>query len=137
MLFVASSVLELATGLLNRYKWYPWPFSFRQVHFWLAWIIVGSLVIHIGVELPLIHDHWRATRPATALEHEALTSRLGFVCAIVAAAAVLTVTTVGQSIPALGPIDLFAPSRPGLGPEALPGNRTAAEAKWLSNLEVR
>ncbi|MDJ0357286.1 molybdopterin-dependent oxidoreductase [Paenarthrobacter sp. PH39-S1] len=128
-LFVASSVLELGMGLLNVYKWYPWPFSFREVHFWLAWIIVGSLVIHIGVKLPLIHAHWRASRPATAVEHEVLTSRRGFVGAIVAAAAVLTVTTVGQAIPALGPVDLFAPRRPGEGPAALPVNRTAAEAK--------
>ncbi|MCY0904701.1 hypothetical protein [Arthrobacter sp. H14-L1] len=112
-LFVASSVLELGMGLLNIYKWHPWPFSFREVHFWLAWIIVGSLAIHIGVKLPLIHAHWRASRPATVVEHEVLTSRRGFVGAVVAAAAVLTVTTVGQSIPALGSVDLFAPRRPG------------------------
>ncbi|MDQ6754276.1 MAG: molybdopterin-dependent oxidoreductase [Actinomycetota bacterium] len=128
-LFVASSVLELGTGLVNDYKWYPWPFSFRQVHFWLAWIIIGSLVIHIGVKLPLIHAHWRATRPTTTADRDALTSRRGFVGAVIAAAAVLTVTSVGQSVPALGPVDLFAPRRPGDGPNALPVNRTAAEAK--------
>lgn len=58
-LFVASSLVQLATGLVNTYQWYPWPFPFRQVHFALAWVIVGSLAIHIGVKLPVIARWWR------------------------------------------------------------------------------
>lgn len=59
-LFVASSILQLVTGLLNTYQWYPWPFPFRQVHFALSFVIVGSLVVHVGVKLPLIVRYWRA-----------------------------------------------------------------------------
>jgi hypothetical protein len=58
-LFVASSLVQLATGLVNTYQWYPWPFPFRQVHFALAWVIVASLAIHIGVKLPIIVRWWR------------------------------------------------------------------------------
>jgi hypothetical protein len=58
-LFVASSLVQLATGLVNTYQWYPWPFPFRQVHFALAWVIVASLSIHVGVKLPIIARWWR------------------------------------------------------------------------------
>ena len=57
--FVAASILQLVTGLLNTYQWYPWPFPFKQVHWALSFVIVGSLVIHIGVKLPLIARYWR------------------------------------------------------------------------------
>jgi hypothetical protein len=59
-LFVASSVLQLVTGLLNTYQWYPWPFPFKQVHFSLSFVIIGSLAVHIAVKLPLITRYWRA-----------------------------------------------------------------------------
>jgi DMSO/TMAO reductase YedYZ molybdopterin-dependent catalytic subunit len=58
-LFVASSLVQLGTGLVNTYQWYPWPFPFRQVHYALAWVIVASLAIHIGVKLPIIARWWR------------------------------------------------------------------------------
>jgi DMSO/TMAO reductase YedYZ molybdopterin-dependent catalytic subunit len=59
-LFVGASLVEITIGLLNTYQWYPFPFPFKQVHFALAFVIIGSLVIHIGVKLPLIGAHWRA-----------------------------------------------------------------------------
>ena len=58
-LFVASSLVQLAIGLLNTFQWYPWPFSFRRTHFALGWIIVASLAVHIGVKLPVIARWWR------------------------------------------------------------------------------
>lgn len=59
-LFVGASLVEITIGLLNTYQWYPFPFPFKQVHFALAFVIIGSLIIHIGVKLPLIMAHWRA-----------------------------------------------------------------------------
>jgi hypothetical protein len=56
---VASALAEVAIGLLNTYQWYPWHFSFRRVHYGLAWVIVGSLAVHIAVKLPLITRYWR------------------------------------------------------------------------------
>ncbi len=58
-LFVASALVELTIGLLNTFQWYPWPFGFRATHFALAWIIVASLAVHIGVKLPIITRWWR------------------------------------------------------------------------------
>jgi hypothetical protein len=56
--FVAASLVQIATGLVNTYDWYPWPFPFRQAHFALAIVIIGSLVVHIGFKLPLITQYW-------------------------------------------------------------------------------
>jgi hypothetical protein len=63
-LFVGASLVEITIGLLNTYQWYPFPFPFKQVHFALAFVIIGSLLVHIGIKLPLISQHWRADRAA-------------------------------------------------------------------------
>ncbi|MBP2459018.1 molybdopterin-dependent oxidoreductase [Clavibacter michiganensis] len=57
--FVGASLLEVAMGLLNTFQWVPFPFYFRQTHFALAFVVIGSLAIHIGVKLPAIAGHWR------------------------------------------------------------------------------
>ncbi|PPF53871.1 molybdopterin-binding protein [Clavibacter michiganensis] len=57
--FVGASLLEVTIGLLNTFQWVPFPFYFRQTHWALAFVVVGSLAIHIGVKLPAIARHWR------------------------------------------------------------------------------
>ncbi|WP_233197744.1 molybdopterin-dependent oxidoreductase [Cryobacterium sp. Y57] len=57
-LFVGASLVQITMGLLNTFQWYPWPFPFRQVHFALGWALIGLLVIHIGVKLPVITRYW-------------------------------------------------------------------------------
>ena len=61
---VASTGLELLMGLLNTFQWYPWPFDFRTVHVGLAWVVGGSVLLHVAVKLPMIAAHWRAERGA-------------------------------------------------------------------------
>lgn len=56
---VSSALLEPTIGLINTYQWYPWPFPFRQAHFVLAWVIVGSIAVHIAFKLPIIVRFWR------------------------------------------------------------------------------
>src|ERR1700710_23058 len=58
-LFVGASLVEIVIGLLNTYQFYPWPFGFRETHFALSFVIIGSLAIHIGVKLPIITKYWR------------------------------------------------------------------------------
>jgi len=58
-LFVAASLMQIATGLLNTYQWYAlFAFPFRQTHFALSFVIIGSLAIHIAVKLPAITQYW-------------------------------------------------------------------------------
>ncbi|MFJ3383581.1 MULTISPECIES: molybdopterin-dependent oxidoreductase [unclassified Curtobacterium] len=58
--FVSAAIVQVGTGLVNTYQWYPWPFPFRQVHFALSFVLIGSLAIHIGTKLPIIVRYWRA-----------------------------------------------------------------------------
>lgn len=147
-LFVGSSLLQVTTGLINTYKWYPWPFPFRETHYWLAWVIWGSLLLHIAIKLPAISAHWsrRTRRPALANPDATDTtdaaeagvgtggpgpgrwSRRALLTAVTAATGAVVVTTAGQSFAWLAPLNLFAPRRMGTGPQGVPVNRTAADA---------
>ncbi|WP_407915162.1 molybdopterin-dependent oxidoreductase [Kitasatospora sp. NE20-6] len=118
---VAAMLLELFTGLLNTVQWYPWPFPFRQTHFWLGWLATGGLLLHLAAKAPLVAAHRRRTGPAPA-------QRRAFLAGVTASVAVVTLTTAGQTVPWLRALTLFAPRRPDIGPQGLPVNRTAAQA---------
>ena len=133
-LFVASALLQLGTGLINTYKWYPWPFPFRQTHYLLAWVIWGSLLLHIAVKLPAIREHWRS-RPTGRhpgpgpVPAPGRWSRRAFLTGVGATTGALVLTTGGQSLSWLDALNLFAPRKMGTGPQNVPVNRTAEEAK--------
>ncbi|MGW7005935.1 molybdopterin-dependent oxidoreductase [Streptomyces sp. NPDC054933] len=133
---VASVLLELFTGLLDTVQWYPWPFPFRQVHFALAWVAVGSLLLHIAVKAPVIAESWRRVRPASRerLVDPDGPDRRSFVAAVGAAVSAVTLTTVGQSLGPLKGLDLLGPRQPDHGPQHLPVNRTAAAAGITTGL---
>ncbi|WP_406430915.1 molybdopterin-dependent oxidoreductase [Streptomyces sp. NBC_00631] len=126
---VAGAVFELATGLLNTVQWYPWPFSFVPVHYAVAWLVIGALVLHIAVKAPEIRAHWSRRSPGTlALPARDGADRRSLLAAVGAAVGAVTLTTVGQSFTPLKDFILFAPRHPDHGPQALPVNRTAAAA---------
>jgi len=65
-LFVASSIVQIVIGLLNTYQWYAlFPFPFRQTHYALSFVIIGSLAIHIAIKLDVITKHWRKQTAAS------------------------------------------------------------------------
>ncbi|WP_329113650.1 molybdopterin-dependent oxidoreductase [Streptomyces sp. NBC_01465] len=132
-LLVAASVFEVFTGLLNTVQWYPWPFSFVPVHFAVAWVVAGSVLLHVAVKYPLIRAHWRLRSPGTlALPTEDGPDRRSLLRGVTAAVGAVTVVTVGQSFTPLGRLDLLAPRHPDHGPQGLPVNRTAAAARTLA-----
>lgn len=130
---VATSVFQLATGLLNAAQWYPWiTFSFRTTHYALAWVAVGALLIHIAVKLPItravlsadidatIHDRPTATTPGAL-------SRRTLVRTTFAAAGVAVLATAGGTVPWLRRVSVFA-TRTGEGPGGVPINKSAKAA---------
>jgi DMSO/TMAO reductase YedYZ molybdopterin-dependent catalytic subunit len=126
---VAAAVFQLFTGLLNIVQWYPWPFSFVPVHFAVAWLLLGAVVLHVAVKYPEIRAHWSRRSPGT-LELPAANGpdRRSLLTGIAAAVGAVTLTTVGQSLTPLKRFDLLAPRHPDHGPQGLPVNRTAAAA---------
>ncbi|MGW5777503.1 molybdopterin-dependent oxidoreductase [Streptomyces sp. NPDC003863] len=126
---VASAVFEVLTGLLNIVEWYPWPFSFVPVHFAVAWVATGSILLHIAVKAPEIRDHWsRHSAGTEVLPVRDAVDRRSLLLATGGAVGVVTLTTVGQSFTPLKTFDLLAPRHPDHGPQGLPVNRTAAAA---------
>lgn len=126
---VASAVFEVLTGLLNIVEWYPWPFAFVPVHFAVAWVATGSILLHIAVKAPDIRDHWgRRSAGTRALPDEDALDRRSLLLATGGAVGVVTLATVGQSFTPLKAFDLLAPRHPDHGPQGLPVNRTAAAA---------
>ncbi|MEU6213307.1 molybdopterin-dependent oxidoreductase [Streptomyces sp. NPDC047023] len=127
---VAAALFQLFTGLLNTFQWYPWPFSFVPVHYAVAWLLLGALLLHLAVQWPRIRDHFTRRSPGTlALPEADGPDRRRLLLGVTAAVGAVTVTTVGQSVTALGPLDLFAPRSPSHGVQGLPVNRTAAAAR--------
>ncbi|GGR76504.1 molybdopterin-binding protein [Streptomyces humidus] len=126
---VAGALFELSTGLLNTAQWYPWPFSFVPVHYAVAWLVVGALVLHVAVKAPEIRAHWtRRSSGTLALPAQDGPDRRSLLASVGAAVAAVTLTTVGQSFTPLKDLLLFAPRDPDKGPQSLPVNRTAAAA---------
>jgi DMSO/TMAO reductase YedYZ molybdopterin-dependent catalytic subunit len=121
---VSAALFQLVSGILNVARWYaPMPFFFTTAHYWVAWLAIGGLLTHVGVQLPVIRA--ALSRP---VEDGLQLSRRGLLGAVGAAAGVLTVATIGQTVAPLSPVALLAPRRPTTGPQHLPVNKTALAA---------
>jgi DMSO/TMAO reductase YedYZ molybdopterin-dependent catalytic subunit len=127
---VAGGIFMLFSGLANVAHWYPWRFFFPAAHFWAAWITIGALIVHIGAKSAVTAAALRrplddgAPAPGAG---EGLTRR-GFLGAVGAAAGVLTLTTLGQTVRPLARLGLLAPRLPDVGPQGFPVNKTARSA---------
>lgn len=134
---VAAGTFQLLTGLLNTAELYAWTFFFTTVHYAVAWVAIGAIVLHIAVKLPWIRAGLGAplSRPsdAAAPVHESPShpsrapralSRRGVLGLAGGGAALAAVTTVGDKIPLLSPVSAFS-QRSGNGPQDLPVNHSA------------
>lgn len=133
---VASAVFLLVTGTLNVVQWYPWSFSFRPAHEAIAWVAIGSILVHVAVKLPVVREAFGrpddSDDPDDRDDPAAPTGaggpgRRAVLLTALGASAVATVLTVGQSVPWLRRVSVLA-VRDGSGPQGLPVNRTARAA---------
>lgn len=124
LVLVASAIFEVVTGLLNVVQWYPWTFFFPRVHYYVGYVAVGSIALHVAVKAPTIAEALRERRTPDP----AGVDRRGFLLAVGAAVATVTVVTVGQTVRPLDRLALLAPRRPDIGPQGLPVNRPAKGA---------
>ena len=116
---VSSALVQLTTGFLNTLNWYPWPWSFPSTHRYLGYVVIGSILLHIGIKLPdikyglqaklaeadvlteipwdenpLAHSNAGVVAPP---EMPAM-DRRGLFVAVGAASGTIVVTTVGQTV---------------------------------------
>ncbi len=130
LVLISTALLELGTGFLNILGWYPWPWAFIKVHYWLAFIIIGSILLHVAVKLPII-KRGLATPLSEPPEQDAEVggiSRRGVLMATAAGAGVITLGTVGQVITPLQKASVLSVRQPTLGPLGVAINVTAKQA---------
>jgi hypothetical protein len=151
-ILVSSSLVQLFTGFFNALNWYPWSWSFVPVHRFLAYVVIGSVLLHIAIKLPDIkyglktkiaqgdvltekawwqnpHSYSNNDNTHQPPPQPTGISRRGVLTAAGAGIGVVVVTSVGQTITPLQPIGLLAIRQPDKGPQGVPVNRTAEQAK--------
>jgi hypothetical protein len=133
---VTGGIFMVFSGVANIAQWYPWRFSFTAAHYWTAWITIGALVAHVGAKAPIVGRTLRRSRRRPALaeadpvlgtsaegRHDGLTRR-GFLLTVAGASGLLTLTTIGQTLPGFRRLALLAPR----DPADRPVNRSARNA---------
>ena len=123
-LLVAAAVFQLVSGTVNITQWYPWDFSFRATHYAVAWVLIGSLAIHIAVKLPCVRDAYSGG--LTEAQGPGL-SRRTLLRTTWVATGLAVVATAGQTVPWLRHVSVFG-VRSGDGPQGVPVNRSAVAA---------
>lgn len=124
---VAAAIFQLASGTLNIAQWYPWEFSFRRTHEAVAWVAIGSLLVHIAVKLPVIREALGTSVDDAVVTDPDAPSRRAVLRGATVASGLALLLTVGQTVPFLRKISVFG-VRDGQGPQGLPINRTARAA---------
>ncbi len=140
---VGGALFELATGVANISYWYsPMPFNFTVAHFYVAWITIGGLIVHIGAKLSLTRDVVSGRQARAGKESLPITeavapqapavgsglNRRGFLAAVGGAAGVLVLTVAGETVAPLRGLAILAPRNPVIGPQSVPVNKTAIGA---------
>ena len=119
---VGGAVFLLVSGVANVARWYPWGFFFPAAHGAAAWVTVGALIVHVGAK-------WSTTREALRPRSGPLpTDRRAFLGGVAATSGVLALGVAGGTVPAVSPVSFLAQRRPGVGPQGIPVNKTAAGA---------
>jgi hypothetical protein len=155
---VSTALVQLTTGFFNVLNWYPWPWEFVSVHRFLAYVLVGSILLHVGLKLPDIRYGLQA-KLATAdvlteipwsenpLAHSNAgdvpppptrgLSRRGVLAVGAAGIGAVVATSVGQTFTPLEPLGLLAVRQWTKGPQGVPVNKTAEQAGIITAASAR
>ena len=147
---VSTALVQVSIGLLNTLNWYPWPWSFVLVHRFLGYLLIGSVLLHIAVKLPDIRyglglrvadadvlteipwsenpDAHSNAGPKPPPPTPAITRR-GLLAATGTGVGIVVVSTTGQTVTPLEPLGALAIRRPSRGPQGVPVNKTAEQAR--------
>jgi DMSO/TMAO reductase YedYZ molybdopterin-dependent catalytic subunit len=125
LLLSGAAFFELVTGLFNAAQNYVWGFSFPPAHYAVAWVAIGSILVHVAVKLPVIRRGLSRLdsepTPASGL------SRRAFLRSTWLTTGVAVVATAGVTVPLLREVSPLS-WRSDRGPQGLPVNRTARAA---------
>jgi DMSO/TMAO reductase YedYZ molybdopterin-dependent catalytic subunit len=127
LLLSGAAFFELVTGLFNSTQNYLWGFYFPTAHYAVAWIAIGSILLHIAVKLPVIRRGLARLGPEPAVEGRSALSRRAFLRITWSASAAGVVATAGVAVPLLRNVSPLS-WRSDRGPQGLAVNKTASAA---------
>ncbi len=127
LVLVASMLFQLSTGLMNIAQWYAFKFFFTTVHYAMAYVAAGAVLVHIGVKFSVIRRALSDPLEDVAQGGAVGTSRRTVLRGTWLAVGLATLVTAGQTVPLLRRVSVLAP-RTGDGPQGLPINRSAIAA---------
>ena len=146
---ISATLVQLVTGFLNLLDWRPFGWDFVVVHYALAYVVIGSVLLHVAIKLPdiryglttrlaagdvLTEIPWHenpASHSNAGSQPPPVTpgiSRRGVLIATGAGIGLVVITSVGQTLSPLEPLGLLAVRQPSKGPQGVPVGRTAEEA---------
>jgi hypothetical protein len=67
---VGGALFVFATGVINIQLWYPFGFSFVPAHYYGAILMLGALLFHIALKLPVMRDAFRRRGVAAPLRED-------------------------------------------------------------------
>ena len=133
---VGGALFLLFSGVANIAYWYsPMPFFFPAAHYWVAWLTIGALLVHIGAKASVTRRAVftpadpTARAPAPAPGN---LSRRAFLATVGGTSLVLFGAVGGETLPVLDRLAALAPRRSRTGPQHLPVNRSATEARVVA-----
>lgn len=124
---VGGAVFQLATGLMNIFYWYAFPFNFVPAHWAGAWVAIGGLIVHIGAKWEVARRALprRPAEAVTPVRARSGLSRRGFLAVTAAAGGTILATTIGSTSGTFSWAAILAPRRAGDGPQGVPTNHLA------------
>jgi DMSO/TMAO reductase YedYZ molybdopterin-dependent catalytic subunit len=133
---IGGALFLLFSGINNINGRYPYgKFNFPEGHWYAAWIMIGSLIVHIGAKVDTTrtalkrgHTDAGASTNAAATPRHSRVSRRAFFGTAFGASGLITLFTVGQTLGPFSKLALLAPRRSDTGPQGFPVNRTASGA---------
>jgi DMSO/TMAO reductase YedYZ molybdopterin-dependent catalytic subunit len=127
LLLSGAAFFELVTGLFNSAQNYLWGFYFPTAHYAVAWIAIGSILLHVAVKLPVIRRGLARLGDEPADEERSALSRRTFLRVTWLTSAAGVVATAGATVPWLRNVSPLSWTS-GRGPRGVPVNRTASAA---------
>ena len=121
---IGGGLFMVMSGTFNVARWYPWGFFFPLAHYWVAWITIGALVVHLGAKWTIV----RTTALVRVADDRLEPDRRRFLGAVAATGGVVFLAVAGNTIWPLSRVAILAQRRPGTGPQGIPINKSARGA---------
>jgi DMSO/TMAO reductase YedYZ molybdopterin-dependent catalytic subunit len=127
VVLVGAALFQVVSGILNIARWYrPMGFFFTVAHYWTAWVLIGALLVHLGVKLPIVRR--ALTAPVRREPDTGGLSRRGLLVTVGATSGLITLATVGQTFRPLAGVSVLGIRDPRVGPQGVPVNGSALAA---------